>query len=253
MKTLHQNEIEEGEISFFDNYYEGQAYNSTGWRLRLQRELRSLLHFVGKNPIGRVLSLGCGDGQFEIMLAPYAECVTGLDISPQAISLARRKASDAGVDNVEFHCQRLSEMRWDETYDTVVCLAFLHHVPPTELLSLIHQIYNHLVPNGFFYSQDPNVNGVLRKIGRVIIPSRYEHYHSPDERELDPNEIAITLRQAGFSSISIGYIDFTLIPALYILAKGPHWPLYVCAAFDWLLCHSPLAPLASGFTLFSQK
>jgi predicted TPR repeat methyltransferase len=71
--------IETGEIEFFAPYYEAQAYNTTGWRLRLQRQLHSLLRVAGQ-PLKRVLSLGCGDGQFELMLAAHAEHVTGLDI-----------------------------------------------------------------------------------------------------------------------------------------------------------------------------
>jgi 2-polyprenyl-3-methyl-5-hydroxy-6-metoxy-1,4-benzoquinol methylase len=253
MREKQRKEIEADEIKFFANYYKDQAYNPTGSRLSLRRELRSLLHQVGEYHLRHVLSLGCGDGQFELMMAPYAEHVTGLDISPEAIALARRKAADAGVHNVEFRCQPLSELSWNETYDAVVCLAFLHHVPSAELLALLRQVYDHLVPGGFFYAEDPNINGILRKIGRVILRGGYDRYHSPDERELDPAEIASLLRQTGFTRVQIGYIDFTLIPALFILAKGPTWPLYACAAVDWLWCRFPLARLASGFTTFARR
>ena len=80
MEKKQRNSIEADEITFFANYYEDQAYNPTGWRLRLRRELRSLLHQAGEYHLRRVLSIGCGDGQFELMMAPYAEHVTGLDI-----------------------------------------------------------------------------------------------------------------------------------------------------------------------------
>jgi SAM-dependent methyltransferase len=253
MTVKQRNEIETDEVKFFAGYYTDQAYNPTGWRLRLKREFRSLQRQAGTDRLRRVLSLGCGDGQFELMMASCAEHVTGLDISPEAIALARRKAADAGVDNVEFRCQPLSELSWKETYDTVVCLAFLHHVPSQELGDLLRQVYDHLVPGGFFYAQDPNIHGILRKIGRVILRSGYDRYHSPDERELDPAELDSLLRQAGFESVQIDYIDLTLIPALYILAKGPGWPHYACAAADWLWCRLPLAHLASGFTVFARR
>lgn len=253
MREKKRNKVEANEIAFFANYYENQAYNPTGWRLRLRRELRSLLRQAGEHRLRRVLSLGCGNGQFELMMAPHAEHVTGLDISPEAIALARRMTANARVDNVEFRCQPLSELSWSETYDTIVCLAFLHHVSPADLLTLLRQIYDHLVPGGFFYAEDPNVHGILRKIGRVILRDGYERYHSPDERELNPSEIVSLLRQTGFTRVRIGYIDLTLIPALFILAKGPTWPLYACTVLDWLWCHSPLARLASGFTTFARR
>jgi SAM-dependent methyltransferase len=249
-----RNKVEADEIEFFANYYENQAYNPTGWRLRLRRELHSLLRRAGKNRLRRVLSLGCGDGQFELMMAPHAEHVTGLDISPEAIALARRRTAEAKVTNIDFRCEPLSELNWAETYDAIVCLGFLHHVPEAELLTLLRQIHAHLVPGGLFYAEDPNVNGVLRKAGRVIWgDDRYNRYHSPDERELDPSQVGSLLRQAGFSTVRIGYIDLTLIPALFILAKGPTWPLYICTAVDWLWCHFVLARWASGFTTFARR
>jgi SAM-dependent methyltransferase len=244
---------DEREIAFFASYYENQGYHPVGWRLRLQRELRSLRNQAGEDRLGRVLSLGCGDGQFELMLARHAEHVTGLDISPAAIDLAKRQAAVARVHNVEFRREALSELSWNETYDAVVSLAFLHHVPPGELPTLLRQVHEHLVPGGFFYAEDPNVHGILRKIGRVVLRGGYDRYHSPDERELDPAEIESLLRRTGFDGIRIGYIDFTLIPALFLLANGPAWPLHVCAAVDWVWCRLPLARWASGFTTFARR
>jgi SAM-dependent methyltransferase len=81
------------EIEFFDKYYEHEAYNPVGWRLRLRREVDSLRKEMRGGTLGRVLSLGCGDGQFELMLAPWAQQVVGLDISPQGIEIGRRQAA----------------------------------------------------------------------------------------------------------------------------------------------------------------
>lgn len=253
MEPKSQKSIEGDEVDFFANYYEGQAYNPTGWRLRLERELRSFKNQAGVQGVGRVLSLGCGDGQFELLLAPFAEQVIGLDISPEAISLANRKASEAGIENVEFRCQALSDLQWNETYDAVICLAFLHHVPPADLGILLGQVVRHIHPGGFLYTQDPNRRGILRKLGRQLMGPRYARYHSPDEYELDPGELAALLKQVGFKDVKIRAIDLTLIPALFLLARGPTWPLYLCAAVDWVWCHSPLAGWASGFTAVARK
>jgi len=246
-------DVEGREIEFFASYYEGQPYNPTGWRLRMQRELRALLRLSGQRRLGRVLSIGCGDGQFELMLAPHAEHVTGLDISPEAVASAQRNAAAAGVANATFRCQSFSDLVWDETYDVITCIAFLHHVPEPELPTLLRQAHQHLAPGGCFFAVDPNVNAVLRKIGRVVMGNRYDQYHSPDERELDPADTAAQLRAAGFADARVDYLDLTLIPALYILAQGPGWPMYVCAFVDWLWRHTPLARWASGFTAFARR
>jgi len=248
---LKQNESEE--IKFFDRYYGEEAYNPVGWRLRLRRELKSLKKTMRQGTLGRVLSLGCGDGQFELMLAPWAEQVVGLDISPQAIEAARQHAARDRIANVHFRCLPFAELQWDDQFDTIVCLAFLHHVPEPQLPELLKQCFNHLKPGGLFYSQDPNRNGLLRKVGRVVLGAGYHKYHSPDERELDPSELTGQLKSAGFSSVQIGHLDLTLIPALFILAKGPAWPLRFCPLIDFLWCHSPAARWSSGFKAVAYK
>ena len=89
--TQDRHTVEQHEIAFFDQYYEGKAYNPVGWRLRFARDLKTLQSFVGKRSLGEVLSLGCGDGQFELLIAPYARRVVGLDISSSAIQAANRR------------------------------------------------------------------------------------------------------------------------------------------------------------------
>jgi len=245
--------VQADEVAFFEKYYENTAYNLTGWRLRLKRELRSLRKTAGLKRLDHVLSIGCGDGQFEMMLAPFAKQITALDISPKAIEVAKRKAAKTGITNIDFRCLSMSELRWEEQYDAIICLAFLHHVRETDLPGFLYQSYAHLKPGGFFYSQDPNINGVLRKIGRATLGAQYDKYHSPDERELDPKQLAALLRLNKFDSVRISYIDLTLIPALFLLANRPSWPLYLCPAIDWLWCHSPLARWASGFNSIAWK
>lgn len=253
MKQRKDERVEAGEIAFFERVYSEGAYHPVGWRLRQERELNSFRRAAGDVRLQRVLSLGCGDGQFELMLAPFAEQITGLDISPQAIEIAKRNAARAGVINIDYRCLPLSELSWDDQFDAVICLAFLHHVPEPDLPDLLGQAFAHLKPGGIFYSQDPNQNGVLRKIGRIVMGRRYHKYHSPDERELVPSRFAADLRNAGFGAVHIGYIDVTLIPAYFVLTKGPGAPFYLCRALDWVWCHSPLASWASGFYAFGTK
>lgn len=245
--------VEEGEIAFFEKLYGDEAYHPVGWRLRLARELKSLRRAAGNVPLQRVLSIGCGDGQFELMLAPYAEQITALDISPQAIEIAKRNAARAGITDVDFQCLALSELSWETQFDAVICLAFLHHVPEGELPDLLRQAYAHLKPGGFFYCQEPSKEGFLRKVGRIVLGKKYDTYHSPDERELVASDLTAELRAAGFTRVKIGYIDLTLIPAYYVLTRGPSVPFYLCLAVDWAWCHSPAAQWASGFYAYARK
>lgn len=68
----------------------------------------SLLHArladtIAPQPGDSVLDIGCGGGPLSFMLAKRAGSVTGLDIAPQLIDLACKRADEAGRANCTFH------------------------------------------------------------------------------------------------------------------------------------------------------
>ncbi len=246
-------QVEDREREFFDRHYEEGAWNEVGFELRLARELAALRRFAGGRRLGRVLSIGCGEGPFECLLAPYAESVLGIDLSAEAIAHAQQRAAALGLTNVEFRCQPLSELRQGERFDGIVCLAFLHHVSDSELPALFGSLHAQLRPGGFFFARDPSQRGILRAVGRVVLGSRYDRYHSPDERELDPDEVAQQLLDAGFEAVEIGWIDLALIPGHYLFPRAGAWLMHAFAALDRVFCATPLARFASGFTAFARR
>lgn len=246
---------EEREIAFFRDYYEGQKYNPTGWRLRLQRDLQILLKAFQRRSTGvrRVLSVGCGDGEFEMLLSRHVEQIVAIDISPTAIELGKRKALLRGINNIEYLCLPVSQLSVEGRFDAIVSLAFLHHLADSDLNVFLHQTYAQLLPNGIYYAQDPNTKGILRKIGRSILRKNYQKYHTSDERDLDAIKIQSLLKSIGYAWVEIFYLDFSLIPMTFLLKKGPSWPLYLCCPIDRLFSRSPFAPYASGFSIVAIK
>ncbi len=53
---------------------------------------------LGVKPAARILDLGCGAGRHAIELALRGYRVTGIDISPWLLEVARQRAAEAGVD-----------------------------------------------------------------------------------------------------------------------------------------------------------
>jgi len=247
---------EADEKAFFARYYAEQRYHPVGWRLRMQRDLRVLREAAGARGLGNVLSIGCGDGAFELLMAEHAASVLAVDLSPEAIAVAQR-ARDAsgasGAANLEFRCVSFRDLPRHQNFDTIVCLAFLHHVPAAELPGFLLACHDQLAPAGLFFSQDPNVNGVLRAIGRLVLGRGYDKYHSPDERELDPSELASQLRDAGLRDVALRHVDLTLIPACYVIRRGPGLPLRLLASLDRAWCATPLAPWSSGFAAWGRR
>ena len=253
MEQRERETIEASEIEFYKNIYQNEVYNKTGNKLRLNRELTSLIKLSKQNKLRKVLSIGCGHGEFELLLSPFAETITAVDLSPDAIKLAKRKQEEKDLKNIEYRCQSFSSIDWDEKFDAIICLAFLHHVPEQDMKSFLSQAYNHLNSGGFFYSQDPNVNGILRKIGRIILGANYDKYHTSDERELDIDKLIAAFKEVGFDSFLINHLDLSLIPAIYMFPKGYEWLMYLCLWSDKVWSLSPFAKWASGFALISRK
>jgi SAM-dependent methyltransferase len=59
--------------------------------------VKKILRATGASARSRVLSIGCGIGDTELLLAPHVAHVTGVDLSPQAVAIARGAASARGL------------------------------------------------------------------------------------------------------------------------------------------------------------
>ena len=98
-----------------------------------------------------VLDLGCGTGKMTLELARRGYDMTGIDISPDMLDIARAAAEKEGHD-VLWLCQDMREFELYGTVDAVVCcLDCINHLENTEDLekcfSLVH---NYLIPDGLF-------------------------------------------------------------------------------------------------------
>ncbi|MEM9621404.1 MAG: class I SAM-dependent methyltransferase [Pseudomonadota bacterium] len=81
-------------------------------------------------PTSRVLEVGCGTGSTALAHAPYAQHIRATDFSAQMIDIARRKAAEAQVENVEFVQGSVNEaLGGTEQYDVILALSVLHLLP----------------------------------------------------------------------------------------------------------------------------
>jgi SAM-dependent methyltransferase len=234
------------------DFFADWVLNPTGDALRWQREL-DLIRRARPEGLGSVLSLGCGRGWFELMLSESADQVLGIDLSPESIEDARRLAANQGNEKVEFICADVASFELDQSFDTIICVGFLHHLSDAEGLELLTWIHAHLRPGGLLHTQDPNVHGIMRTLGRLVLGSRYDEFHSEDERELDPTSVRQMFLSAGFERADIRYMDLSLIPAMQLLPRAPGWLMKVFALVDRVWCSLPVARWASGFAVDATR
>ena len=84
------------ELAYHEKLYSGfaqQHFAKAAVRELRSHMVRRILELTGAGKTSRVLSLGCGIADTELLLAPHVGEVFGIDLSPAAIRQARADAS----------------------------------------------------------------------------------------------------------------------------------------------------------------
>jgi SAM-dependent methyltransferase len=242
------NDVLRRELEYHEKLYSGFAqshFARPAVRALRQHMVQRILRAAG--PRSRVLSLGCGIGDTELLLAPHVAEVVGVDLSPAAIRQARADAAKLGLANAKFEEGTSAQGR----FEVVIAIFFLHHLPDNELAALPHHVAELLVPGGIFYSLDPSRQRLSGAIGRRLVPGLMRRYQTPDERELDPRSTAALFERAGFD-VRCDIYDFGSSP---LAGLFPGWRAgyrLARAVDDVLLRCAPLRRVGSNFELVGR-
>jgi SAM-dependent methyltransferase len=244
------------EREYHDLHYEEDAariHSSALFERLYDRAARQFLRATGAGRNQRLLSLGCGDGSLEVRIAPHVGEIVGLDISAVAIRQAEQRRAAAGFSNVSFRVGDGGRLHADDLgrFDIVAAFAFLHHLGDGEIADTLAAARERLRPGGMFYSSDPSRRRFIGLFTRCVRHT-YERYHSPDERELDPDALATLAARAGFARAAIDYVDYFLGPVAWLMPGTPRWLAPPLLALDDLALRVPLVRgYASSFTLLA--
>ena len=241
------------EIEYHEKLYSGFAqshFAKPAVRALREHMVQRILKLTGAGKTSRVLSLGCGIGDTELLLAPHVGELTGLDLSPSAIRQARLDA--AGVNHLQFIEGTLESAQiGPASYDVVIAIFFLHHLPDT-VPELARQIATILKPGGVFYSLDPSRYRLSGAIGELLIPKLMARYQSPNERQLAPGATAESFAKAGLDA-RFEYYDFVSTP---LAGLFPSWRIGYRAmrGIDEALVRVPvLRRASSNFEVIARR
>jgi SAM-dependent methyltransferase len=216
--VLEENGARQRELAYHEQLYAGfaQSHFARAAVRELRRHMVSrIISLLGIAERSLVLSLGCGIGDTELLLAPHVGRVVGVDLSPSGVRQANADAACLGITNAEF-----VEAAFDNTQDlpradAVIAIFFLHHLPDNVLAELPARLKTLLKPGGVFYSLDPSRHRLSGKVGRLFIPELMQKYQTEDERELDPASTAALFRHVGFQARSDIYDFISTLAGLF--------------------------------------
>jgi SAM-dependent methyltransferase len=100
----------------------------------------------------QILDAGCGTGvgtEYLVHLNPQAQ-VTGIDLSEEAINVARQRCRRSGADRVELQNLSIYDVsQLDDSFDYINCVGVLHHLP--DPVAGIQALANRLKPGGLMH------------------------------------------------------------------------------------------------------
>ena len=180
---------------------------------------RKLVEMAGVEPGARVLDVACGLGEPTLTAAQAAGesgSVVATDIAPDMIALARDRAAEAGIQNVEFVEVAGNDLDFpDDSFDAAVSRWGIIFEPDGEAVA--GQVRGFLKPGGRFAisswgtpEQVPFLSIPMRTaMQRLDIPPPPPGTPGPLSRPT-PDAIGGLLAGGGFSDVEVEEIDIEL-------------------------------------------
>jgi len=246
----------ERELAYYEGLYSGFAQQHfakpavVAFRSYLARRIRAQTTLTSQ---WRVLSLGCGLGDTEILLAPHVGEIVGVDLSPKAVAQARADSHRAGIGNLRFLAGDWRQtIRILGTFDLVLGIFFFHHLSDGELAAVPGQLAAVLRPAGLVYALEPSARRLAGAIGKILVPHLMKRYQTEDERQLVPARTAALFREAGYAATT-AWFDFASTPWAGLF---PAWRIgyQLVRALDNALTRLPLlSRWSANFELLAAR
>ena len=144
-------------------------------------------------PPADVIDFGCGPGWTSRFLALRGYRVTGVDIAPDMINLARQAADFEGLNFVVGDYETFTA---PESYDVVLFYDALHHAEDEK--KALQCAWNVLRPGGICVVSEPGKGHARQEESQAAV-SRF----GVTEKDMPPSRVIRCARQAGFDTFRV--------------------------------------------------
>ena len=167
----------------------------------------------------RVLDVGCGGGLLCEAFARAGATVTGIDLAPGMIDVARLHAAEQGLD-ITYNVVSAEEVSGG--FDVVTCMEMLEHVPDPERMTAT--LATLVKPGGAVFVSTINRN--LKSFLLAIVAAEYllslipRGTHEYD-RLIRPSQLDRWARAAGLSMRELAGLEFNPLTSSCRLSTDP--------------------------------
>jgi ubiquinone/menaquinone biosynthesis C-methylase UbiE len=191
-------------------------------RVKTDRLLEILDHHGTRVDALRMLDVGCGVGNYHGVLAAKVGSLVGVDVSSASMAVARERfpsVAYAAFDGAQLPFREAS-------FEVVIMICVLHHVPPPHRSGLVREIRRVLRPGGLFAVFEHNPMNPLTR--RVV-----------SRCEFDRDAVLLSCREC---EALIRGAEFTRVESRHILTVPP-----VTAPLRWLDRAMGAAPFGAQY------
>ena len=140
-----------------------------------------------------VLEVGCGTGNFTLLLAESGRRVTGVEVNADYVVQARKRLKS--WPNVQVMCGDATTAEWTETFDSIVLLDVLEHIETD--VDFLGRVRQTLKPGGRLILKVPAGPWLYSPMDRAI-----GHYRRYDRPSLDK-----AIQTAGMDVATMRYFN----------------------------------------------
>jgi ubiquinone/menaquinone biosynthesis C-methylase UbiE len=240
--------------SFFHSSEAEELDEGVGFKALRGAQARFLKQKIKSSlPAHNILSIGCGNGEIEMLLADPYWHLAAFDLSFAGPRRGQARTCTQGVTGLSFGQAGIVHLPiTSEQCDVVLALSVLHHLSVDGRRQALDEAYRVLRPGGWFIAYDPSRWRVLR-LAKFLVRQKYDALHSPDEEELSPREMRRLARVVGFASAKAEYFDHFIDPLTWLFPNMHPRLFNILYQIDRVAVRLPGKQLASNFFLIATK
>lgn len=163
----------------------------------------------------RLLDLGCGPGTFLGRLNRSAAYALGLDLAPAQIDYAVHRY---GAPGREFRVADVRSLALEGSFDAVVSIEVIEHLPPGETRPFLDAIRRLLHPGGVVILTTPNYRSLWPLLEWAVSVKGPVDYRRQHLNPFTPRRLRAALLAAGFEDVEIATF-YVLAPFLAGLSR----------------------------------